>query len=110
MKLVPLTHVDESASKGHCHLFWACVQGWLLEVKRGLDRGLRATGHFRKSVDFFFWKSVAASCPPSLRPTKTPPGSCMTTSGLRFVEYVSLERITGTVLDAGSRLKIWSVP
>ena len=59
---------------------------------------------------FFFWKKVAASCPPSLRPTKTPPGSCMTTSGLRFVEYVSLEGITGTVLDAGSRLKIWSVP
>ena len=49
---------------------------------------------------FFFLKKGAASCPPSLRPT----------SGLRFVEYVSLEGITGTVLDAGSRLKIWSVP
>ena len=30
LKPIPLKRVDESASEGQGHLFWACVQGWRL--------------------------------------------------------------------------------
>ena len=99
-RLKPLTlkRVDESASRGQGHLFLACVQGRLLEVIRGMERGLCNTGQFRKFVDFL---KTCASCLPSPHPTRTLPGFCMTTCGLA-VEFVSIEVITGMVLEAGS--------
>ena len=44
--------VDESASEGQGRLFWACVQGRLLDVKRCEERGKCNCGHFCESVDF----------------------------------------------------------
>ena len=61
LKLVPLNLVDESASEGQGHLFWAFVQGGLLEVKRAMERGFCNTGQFRKSVDFL--KECAGEVP-----------------------------------------------
>ena len=52
---------------------------------------------------------MRASCPPSPRLTRTPPGFCTTISGLAgssALEFVSIEVITGMVLEAGSRLEI----
>ena len=52
LKTIHLNRVDESASEGQGHLFWACVQDRLLEVTRDRERGLCNTSQFRKSVDF----------------------------------------------------------
>ena len=46
--LEALKRVDEFASEGQGHLFWACVQGRLLEVKRCMERGTRNCGLLSK--------------------------------------------------------------
>ena len=56
-----------------------------------------------------FRGNVLASCPPSLPPTKTPPGFCVTISGLAGSASLT-EVITGMVLKAGSRLRIEASP
>ena len=52
LKRIHLKRVDDFASEGQGQLFWACVQGRLLEIKRGMERGPCNTSQFRESVDF----------------------------------------------------------
>ena len=61
LRTIHFKRVDESAPEGQGHLFWACVQGRLLEVKRCVERGKCNCGQFRKSVDFL--KKCAGELP-----------------------------------------------
>ena len=89
---IPLKRVDEIASEGQGHLFWACVRGRLLEVKRGLERGHRNTGQFRKFVDFL--RKCAGELPTipasDQDPSRHLHHACTTISGL--ADSTSLNR------------------
>ena len=102
---IHLQRVDGSASEGQGHLFWVCVQGKLLEVKCRKERAKCNYGQFRKSVEFLKCAAELPTIPVSDQvPTRILHDDlwCRT---LRGVEFVSVEVITGTVQEAGSRMK-----
>ena len=80
LKPTPLKRVDDSAFEGPGRLFWACVQGRLSEVKRGMERGLCNTGQISQSV--YFVRQCAGELPTIPFPTRTQPGFCTTISCL----------------------------
>ena len=83
------------------HLLWACLQGRLLEVKRGLERGF-----CNKPVPQVSWLSEelcrrAAHHPASDQDQTRILDDDLCSRTLRVVEFHSIE-----VIEAGSRLKV----